>query len=172
MKKLILSIAFVIGLISPAFSQDSGLERWAGPWLGLNGSSWNQGSGTKGSEYGIDLGYNYGIGDSGLIIGVELSQSNSTTTNVANSKNSSMSVSLVGGYAMSETIFGYVSGGRASDHKGPTYNGTYKGTKMAIGLDYALSSTVSIGADYSSTNYSNAALKTKKGFGLNLRVGF
>jgi len=176
MKKLILSMSFVIGLISPAFSQDSGtaagLERWTGPWAGLNVNSWNQGSGTKGSEYGIDLGYNYGIGDSGLVIGLELNQSSSKTRNVANSTNSSMSVSLVGGYAMSETIFGYVSAGRSTGHKGPTYTGTYKGTKTAIGLDYALTSTISIGADYSSTNYKSSALTTKKGFGLNLRVGF
>jgi hypothetical protein len=176
MKKLMLSMFFIIGLISPAFSQDSGtaagLERWTGPWAGINANSWNQGIGTKGLDYGIDLGYNYGIGDSGLVIGLELNKFNSKTKNVANSTNSSMSVSLVGGYAMSETIFGYVSVGRSTDHKGPTYAGTYKGTKTAIGLDYALTSTVSIGAEYSSTNYKNSVLTTKKGFGLNLRVGF
>jgi|LGVF01.2.fsa_nt_gb hypothetical protein len=135
--KVISTLAVIAAttLVTPTFAQDAATERWTGGYGALSYGSYLTEDDFGGTFYGGHAGWNFAVGNSGLIAGLDLKLGTYDSEGTSYSENYA---SLIAGNAFSEKVFAYGFYGIGDDDGDLTH-------QAGIGADYALTETFSIG---------------------------
>lgn len=137
MKKLTIAAALAaVALTTPALADDAATARWTGGYASLSYGQFVEEDDTTDTFYGAGVGWNFALGQSGIIAGIDLKIGQ---YNYGNTAYDEAYVAAVLGKAFSEEVFAYGFAAYGIDDG-------ESAQQYGVGMDYALTDRISIGA--------------------------